>query len=62
MKEKEDVKGMIRAMEVGEVIEVAIEKVCSVRVYASDLGLALNRVYKTNTDREKRVVSVTRES
>lgn len=62
MKDKEDVKGKIRAMEVGDVIEVAIEMVCSVRVYASELGLTLNRVYKTQTDRERRVVTVTRES
>ena len=44
---------------VGE-ITFPIAKTKSVRAQASDLGLILDRKYQTETDREKRTITVTR--
>ena len=43
-----------------EVVTFPIEKTKSVRAQASDLGLILNRKYQTETDREKRIITVIR--
>lgn len=46
--------------EVGKAVTFPIEKTKSVRSQASDLGLILNRKYQTETDREKRIITVIR--
>ena len=56
----QDLKGQIREMKVGQVLTMPIERVATVRTYASEIGVVLNRLYKTFTDRNTRVVTVTR--
>lgn len=47
-------------MQVGDVAEYSAEQSMSVRALASTLGFKHNRIYKTYTDREKRIITVTR--
>ena len=48
------------AMEVGESLEFPLEKMKSVRTQASELGIILNRQFKTRTNRETHTIVVTR--
>lgn len=48
------------AMEVGESLEFPVEKMKSVRTQASELGIILNRQFKTRTNRETHTIVVTR--
>lgn len=48
-------------MDVREVREFPINKLCSVRSACSQYGLEWGRKYSTSVDREKRVITVTRE-
>lgn len=45
---------------IGKTVTFPIEKTKSVRTQASDLGLILDRKYQTETDREKRIITVIR--
>lgn len=49
-------------MEVGESITIPIDEVgyTTIRGYASDLGFAYNRKYKTHRNREERTHTITR--
>lgn len=48
------------AMEIGESLEFPVEKMKSVRTQASELGIILNRQFKTRTNRETHTIVVTR--
>ena len=50
------------SLEVGESMEFPIEKMKSVRTQASELGMILNRQFKTRTNRETQTIMVTRVS
>lgn len=54
------VRPTLTDLEVGKAVTFSIEKTKSVRAQASDLGLILNRKYQTETDREKRIITVIR--
>lgn len=54
------VRPALTNLEVGGEITFPIAKTKSVRAQASDLGLILDRKYQTETDREKRTITVTR--
>lgn len=54
------VRPTLTDLEVGKAVAFPIEKTKSVRAQASDLGLILERKYKTETDREKRIITVIR--
>lgn len=54
------VRPTLTDLEVGKTVTFHIEKTKSVRAQASDLGLILNRKYQTETDREKRIITVIR--
>lgn len=51
----------IRELEVGDVREFPLEKLRTIRVYASVHGLEADRKYTTTICRERRTVMVTRE-
>ncbi len=54
------VRPALVALEVGEVLTFPIEKMKSVRTQASELGIILNRQFKTWTDREAHTIMVKR--
>lgn len=54
------VRPALSKLNVGETVTFPIARTKVVRVQASDLGLILERKYKTETDRTKRVIIVTR--
>ena len=54
------VRPALTEMNIGDKLVFPIETTKSVRAQCSDLGLILNRKYKTETSRERRVVEVTR--
>ena len=54
------VRPTLTDLEVGKAVTFPIEKTKSVRAQASGLGLILNRKYQTETDREKRIITVIR--
>lgn len=54
------IRPAIEALGVNQKVEFPIEKLRVVRVTASDLGLMFGRRYTTLTDRDERVVIVTR--
>lgn len=54
------VRPALTDLEVGGKISFPIAKTKSVRAQASDLGLILGRKYQTETNREKRIIVVTR--
>lgn len=52
----------IKNMKVGESINFPIEKIRTIRVLASDLGLQYNRLYRTRASRQNRTITVIRKS
>lgn len=60
MSNKTTLTSQLESMQVGDVAEYSAEQSMSVRALASTLGFKLNRIYKTYTDREKRIITVTR--
>lgn len=54
------VRPALRELKVGETVTFPIARTKVVRAQASDLGLILERKYKTETDREKRIITVIR--
>ena len=52
----------IKNMKVGESINFPIEKVRTIRVLASDLGLQYNRLYRTRASQQNRTITVIRKS
>ena len=54
------IRPAITGMVAGESRKFPIEKLRYVRVSASELGVMLNRKYRTALDREARTVTVTR--
>lgn len=54
------IRPAIEALEVNQKVEFPIDKLRTVRVTASDLGLMFGRRYSTLTDRDERIVTVTR--
>ena len=54
------VRPTLTDLEIGATITIPISKTKSVRAQASDLGLILDRVYKTTTNREAKTITVTR--
>lgn len=57
---RKDVMHQLRGMDVNSTIGCPITKISSIRSQASQVGLELNRKYRTRSDREQRVVWVTR--
>ena len=55
-----DLKNEIREMEVGQKLRLPLDRLAVVRTYASEIGLVMNRRYKTFADRETRSVIITR--
>lgn len=60
MEEKVNVRKELTDLNVGDRVSYSIAKTKSVRAQASDLGLILDRVYKTYTSRENKTITVTR--
>ena len=56
----ENLKEKCRAMKVGDIIEVAIERAAIIRNYAYELSLLTAAKYTTAIDKERRVVAITR--
>ena len=54
------IRPTLSGMEVGDQAQFPIEQMKSVRAQASELGVILDRTYKTTTDRKERIISVTR--
>lgn len=54
------IRPAIEALEINQKVEFPIDKLRTVRVTASDLGLMFGRRYSTLTDRDERTVTVTR--
>ena len=50
----------IRSLEIGESKDFPIERLKSVRAQASELGVILNRKFRTVSNRDARTVTVTR--
>lgn len=53
-------RGTIVRLQPGEAMSVSTDRVESVRSICSTLGLAMQRKYKTQTDREAKCVTITR--
>lgn len=49
-------------MEIGDTCTFPVARMRSVRAQASELGVILDRTYKTTTNRAERTISVTRTS
>ena len=60
MAKKRTITGELEPMKVGETKEFPASLCTTVRSMASMLGFKWNRTYKTEADREKRVVLITR--
>lgn len=62
MEENQAIKARteITGLEIGKTAVFPIEKTKSIRAQASELGLILDRVYKTRTSRSTRTITVTR--
>lgn len=60
MEEKVNVRKELTDLNVGDCVTFDILRTKCVRAQASDLGLILDRVYKTFTSRENRTITVTR--
>lgn len=58
--EKENTKEEIKQMEIGDVISYPIERLAVIRTYAWEIGLVMNRNYKTYTHKDERMVTVKR--
>lgn len=54
------VRPALTGMEIGDTLVFPIESTKSVRAQCSDLGLILDRRYRTETSREARTIKVTR--
>lgn len=54
------IRPVIMAMAVGDTREFPISKLKSVRTQASEIGAITDRRYTTKTDREARIISITR--
>ena len=57
---KINIVGAIFGMGVGDIISLPIEKTVNVRAYASQVGLANGRKYRTSTCPEEKVIKVVR--
>lgn len=54
------IRPTLTQMEVGETCKFPVHKLKSVRAQASELGVILDRTYRTTTNRAERTVTVTR--
>lgn len=54
------IKETLRDMSVNDIVVFPAEKTSVLRATASNLGLELNREYKTRTNRDERVIRVVR--
>lgn len=57
---KEKIRPTLVALEVGEAAAFHISRMKGVRTQASEIGVILNRRYRTKTDRKKQVIIVER--
>jgi len=57
-------RASVLEMQVGEVLTIPVELYAytTIRSYASDLGFAANRVYRTRRNRKERTYSIIREA
>lgn len=60
METKNTMKGSIIALKIGGEVIFPIEKVESIRVYASNVGAVYGRKFKTNVNRKNGTVTVKR--
>lgn len=60
MAKKKTITGELRELEIGQCAEFPAELCTSLRSMASALGFSMNRTYKTEADRERRLIVVTR--
>lgn len=56
----QNIRKTITNMEVGDTVVFPVQRMKSVRVQASELGVILERQYKTWTDRYDRTITVER--
>ncbi len=56
----EKIRPTLVALSVGDTAAFDISRMKSVRTQASEIGVILDRRYKTHTDREKRIIIVER--
>ena len=54
------IRPTLLGMAIGEIITFPIEKLKSVRVQASELGAMFEMGFKTRTDRDLRIIEITR--
>lgn len=54
------IRPTLLGMAIGEIITFPIEKLKSVRVQASELGAMFDMGFKTRTDRDLRIIEITR--
>lgn len=54
------IRPTLLGMAIGEIITFPIEKLKSVRVQASELGAIFDMGFKTRTDRDLRIIEITR--
>ena len=54
------IRPTLTQMEVGETCTFPVQRLKSVRAQASELGVILDRTYRTTTNRTERTVTVTR--
>lgn len=57
---QQKVRPALTGLGIGEMVVFPISRTKTVRAQASDLGLILDRVYKTTTNREAKTITVTR--
>lgn len=57
---KEKIRPAITALEVGDAVAFPIERLKSVRTQSSELGVILDRKFKTKTNRENHTITVLR--
>ena len=61
-KQAVDMKNQVRQLEVGMALQFPLERMYVVRQYAYEVGMLMGRRYITAIDKEKRTITVTRES
>lgn len=54
------IRPTLLGMAIGDIITFPIEKLKSVRVQASELGAMFDMGFKTRTDRDLRIIEITR--
>ena len=60
MSRKNTISSILDSLNIGDSYDFPANKACNVRSMASMLGFQWDKVFTTATDREKRIITVTR--